>query len=197
LVVTLFYAFCLAKSYLFEERVGNLGWTLAPESELEERIVIVAIDERSIAAVRSMALVKRKMAQLTSSIDAAGAQLQLHDVVYIEPKVGRRQLRASLCSVSGVVILKFQCSSENSSDLKTMQNIQTGLMTHPVVGISCNEGLIWFGSAFLVRAVTLHRMRALLAVAKGHIAPLVNSDGSISKQPAIVCVEGLPYPRWR
>lgn len=32
------------------------------------------------------------------------------------------------------------------------------------------------------------------AIAKGHIAPVVNGDGSISKQPAVVCVDGQAYP---
>ena len=36
---------------LLEERLGALGWTAAPDISDEERIVIVAIDERSIADV--------------------------------------------------------------------------------------------------------------------------------------------------
>ncbi|MDG2162195.1 MAG: CHASE2 domain-containing protein, partial [Gammaproteobacteria bacterium] len=34
-----------------EERLGTLGWTLAPETSTEARIVIVAIDESSIEEV--------------------------------------------------------------------------------------------------------------------------------------------------
>ena len=34
-----------------EESLGALGWTLAPVDELEQRITIVEIDERSLAAV--------------------------------------------------------------------------------------------------------------------------------------------------
>lgn len=194
LIVTLALSmFFWPSLHLFEERLGNLGWTLAPDSELEERIVIVAIDERSISAVGPWPWSREKMSQLTSSIDAAGAQLQLHDIAYIEPKSGDDLLRASFAASQGVVIAQIPVLSENSSDLKTTQDIQTGLMTHPVSGISCNDGA-GVGYRLPRTSSYIASSSSFADVAKGHIAPLVNADGSISKQPAIVCVEGLAYP---
>jgi CHASE2 domain-containing sensor protein len=179
--------------HLFEERLGNLGWTLAPDSELEERIFIVAIDERSISAVGPWPWSREKMSQLTSSIDAAGAQLQLHDIAYTEPKPGDDLLRASFAASQGVVIAQIPVLAENSADSETTQDIQTGLMTHPVSGIGCNDEA-GIGYSIPKASSYVASSFGFADVAKGHIAPLVNADGSISKQPAVVCVEGSAYP---
>lgn len=193
LVVVLFLHFLFGPSlYSFEERVGNWGWTLSPDSDLEERIAIVAIDERSIASIGPWPWSREKMAQLTSSIDAAGAQLQLHDIVYSEPKVGDEDLRSAFSMSRGVVISQIPVLLENSSGTETMQNIQTGLMTHSLSGVSC-EGRSGSRLSLPSSDSYIGSDAGFAAVAKGHITPLVNSDGSISKQPAIVCVEGSPY----
>lgn len=49
-VVTLtLYALFGDSLHTLEEDLGTLGWTLQPEEAAEQRIVIVAIDDRSIA----------------------------------------------------------------------------------------------------------------------------------------------------
>ena len=45
-----------------EERLGTLGWTLAPETSTEARIVIVAIDEPSIDELRELLKNQRTVA---------------------------------------------------------------------------------------------------------------------------------------
>ena len=60
-----------------EERVGALGWTLKPDSAPEQRVVLVVIDENSIAEVGPWPWSRNDMALLVSAIDAAGAQLQI------------------------------------------------------------------------------------------------------------------------
>lgn len=176
----------------FEERVGNWGWTLFPESELEERIVIVAIDEQSIATLGPWPWPRDKISQLVSSIDAAGAQLQLHDIVYSEPKSGDDNLVAALTASRGAVISQIPVLVENSTDREKMQNIQAGMMTHSLSGVGCEDRS---GSRLSLPSSNSYigSHAGFAAVAKGHITPLVNSDGTISKQPAIVCVEGAPY----
>ena len=65
-----------------EERLGALGWTLSPNTALEQRITLVTIDEKSLAAVGPWPWPREQLARLVNAIDAAGAQLQLHDIVY-------------------------------------------------------------------------------------------------------------------
>ena len=65
-----------------EERVGNLPWTLFADETSEERLTIVAIDEKSINQIGSWPWSRDVMADLVESINAAGAQIQIHDVLY-------------------------------------------------------------------------------------------------------------------
>ena len=102
-VALLFAAGCLSAAILavfgdsfnsIEERVGALGWTLFPDSALEERIFLVVIDEPSIAEIGPWPWSRDVMAQLVSAIDAAGAQLQLHDITYLSLGLA---MRSFLC----------------------------------------------------------------------------------------------------
>jgi CHASE2 domain-containing sensor protein len=189
----LFCSFFWPSLFLLEERLGGLGWTLFPDSEVEERIIIVAIDERSIASVGPWPWPREKMAQLVTSIDSAGAQLQLHDIVYSESKSGDDALRAAFAASRGAVISQIPVLSENSADSQSIQNIQLGALTHPLTGISCSDQA-GSGNSFPNSNSYIAANAGFAGVVKGHIAPLVNPDGSISKQPAVVCLEGAPYP---
>ena len=65
-----------------EERLGVRGWTLSPQMTREERIIVVAIDEASLAAIGPWPWARQQLATLVDAVDGAGAQLQLHDIVY-------------------------------------------------------------------------------------------------------------------
>jgi CHASE2 domain-containing sensor protein len=187
------YVLFLPNFSLLEERLGNLGWTVSSGSQLEERIVIVAIDERSISTVGPWPWPREKMAQLVTAIDAAGAQLQLHDIAYTDSKQGDDQLRAAFAASRGAVISQIPILSENSAGPQTLEDIRAGVMTHALTGVSCNESGI-SNFSFPSSESYIAASAGFVSVPKGHITPLVNADGSISKQPAIVCVDGLPYP---
>ena len=178
---------------LLEERLGALGWTAAPDISDEERIVIVAIDERSIAEVGSWPWPRSKMAELTTAIDRAGAQLQVHDIVYSDPKQGDDALVEALAAARGAVISQVPVLPENASG-QISQQIQVGQIGYPVTGINCSETSALGDLKFPSTNSYLAPHNQLSGVARGHIAPLVSADGSISKQPAVVCVGGLPYP---
>lgn len=178
---------------LLEERLGALAWTTAPDITDENRIVIVAIDERSIAEVGPWPWPRSKMAELTTAIDRAGAQLQVHDVVYSDPKQGDDVLVEALAAARGSVISQVPVLPKNASGQRSQQ-IQVGQISYPVAGINCSEtsapGVLSFPSTNSYLAP--HNQFS--GVPRGHIAPLVSADGSINKQPAVVCVGGLPYP---
>ena len=167
-----------------EERLGASGWTLAPVDELEQRITIVAIDERSIAGVGPWPWTRQQMANLVNAIDAAGAQLQLHDIVYAEEKAGDASFVAALQASRGVVLAQIP-------DIQTGPTVQTGLMTHALTGISCDAA-----SGGLQIPSTQNYLAAhagLASISKGHITATIASDGSVRSAPAVVCVEGAAY----
>ncbi len=172
-----------------EERLGTVGWTLAPKTDTESRVVIVAIDEQSIDEVGSWPWPRETMAELTRAIDAAGAQLQIHDIVYAEAKDGDAQLVAALANSRGAVISQVPVLDVNQAPGLAPETIRAGQMMGSLAGIQCAEG-----AGLMSTASFLAPHAGFNGIAKGHIAPVVNGDGSISKQPAVVCVDGQAYP---
>lgn len=168
-----------------EESLGALGWTLSPVDELEERITIVAIDERSLAEVGPWPWTRQQMANLVNAIDAAGAQLQLHDIVYAEEKAGEASFLAALEASRGVVLAQIP-------DIQSGPTVQSGLMTHSLTGISCDAA----SGAIQVPSTQnyLAAHAGLAAIPKGHITATIASDGSVRSAPAVVCVDGAAYP---
>lgn len=180
-----------------EERLGSLAWTLAPNTDAEERIVIVAIDEQSLAEVGPWPWTRDTMAELTRGIDAAGAQLQIHDIIYAEPKPGDAQLGAALASARGAVIAQVPVLDVNQAPGLAPETVRSGQMGSPLSGIACSSSAsanTGASAGLMSSASYLAPHAGFAAITKGHIAPVVNADGSISRQPAVVCVDGAAYP---
>lgn len=169
---------------VFEEQLGALGWTLAPDYSIDERVPLVVIDERSLAEIGPWPWTREQMANLVNAIDEAGAQLQLHDIVYPEAKVGDELLLAALESSRGAILAQVP-------GLQPGQSTQAGLLTHPLTGITCDAS----SAPFLATTSNYLAMPASFAgVPKGHIAPVISDDGAVRKTPAVVCVNGQAYP---
>lgn len=103
LVLLVNWAFAPAIDSL-EERIGALGWTLSDDAEPEQRITLVVIDEDSLAEIGPWPWARSDMASLVRAIDAAGAQLQIHDISYPESRPGDAEFIAALGAASGAVI---------------------------------------------------------------------------------------------
>lgn len=168
-----------------EERLGARGWTLSPQTAPEERIIIVAIDEASLAEVGPWPWARDQIASLVDAIDAAGAQLQLHDIVYPEARPGDDVLLASLQNARGAVIAQVPA-------LQLGQRVTAGQMTHPITGISCNSAATGLQLPLANGYLAPHS--GFAAVPKGHITPIISTDGAVRKAPAIVCADGQAYP---
>jgi len=174
-----------------EEQAGALGWTLIPERELEQRVTIIAIDERSLAAVGPWPWPRTELARLVRALTAAGVQLQLHDIVYAEPKSGDDALIQALSEAPGAVLAQVPVLQDNALDTNT------GSLTHPVSGVSCavtdssaaNAGVnLSAAQGFLAPAANF------TAIPKGHITPIIDTDGAVRRTPALVCQGGSAYP---
>ena len=164
---------------LLEEQAGAFAWRLNPETTLEERVSIVAIDEKSLAELGSWPWPRETLTTLSDALADAGVQLQLYDIVLPEARPGDEQLAAALESNRGVLSQAFA--------LQAGQAVQTGQITHPLSGIACNsEGAAATG--FIANNANF------TSVAKGHITPVVDSDGAVRKVPAFICHNGQPYP---
>jgi len=171
-----------------EERLGALGWTLATDDTLEQRITLVTIDEKSLAEVGPWPWPRQELARLVNAIDNAGAQLQIHDVFLPEPKDGDTELVAALQSARGAVLAQVPI-------LQSEQTARLGAMSHAVSGVSCSAEAGASGGLSLPGTQSYIASHAgFAAISKGHIALTVASDGSIRQFPALICVDGMPYP---
>ena len=163
-----------------EERLGALGWTLYADPAMEQRITLVTIDEASLAEVGPWPWPRETLARLVTAIDDAGAQLQLHDIVYAEPRPGDAELAAALAASRGAVLAQLPV-------LQSREPVRTGDLTHPLAGLQCGAGLPRTDRYLAADGI-------YAGIPKGHIAPLVSRDGAVRKTPAAVCVAGEGYP---
>lgn len=170
-----------------EERLGALGWTLATNDALEQRITLVTIDEASLAQI-GWPWSREQMAELVTAIDQAGAQLQLHDIVYTEAREGDDRLLAAMQAARGVVLAQQPV-------LQSEQSVQSGVMTHALTGVACDTAV---GPTQGLTPVSVQSYLAphggFATIPKGHIAPIVDPDGAIRRLPAAVCANGAAYP---
>lgn len=163
-----------------EESLGALGWTLASSDNLEQRITLVAIDEKSLEEIGPWPWARQDMARLVTAIDDAGAQLQIHDVFYSEAKPGDAELLAALESSRGAVIAQVPVLSE--------QSVRVGALSHALTGVDCSTGGLTGTQSYIANHA------GFASIAKGHIATRVASDGAVRDFPALICVDGAAYP---
>ncbi|MEX1196397.1 MAG: adenylate/guanylate cyclase domain-containing protein [Pseudohongiellaceae bacterium] len=161
-----------------EERVGNQAWLLASEREAEQRVTVIAIDEKSIAEIGPWPWSRETLAELSTALREAGAQQQLYDIVFPETREGDAAFAAALQSGNAVLA--------QTPVLGAQQTLQAGTLTHPVGGVNCSN------LTATPNYVANHG--GLASVPKGHITPLVASDGGVRQVPALLCINGDAYP---
>jgi CHASE2 domain-containing sensor protein len=179
-VLTLLFLLVFSSSLrTFEDQVGALGWRLNPGTQLEERINVVAIDEKSLAQLGPWPWPRETVARLSSALTEAGVDLQLYDIVFDAQKAGDAELLDALQATNAVL-----------SQVPGMQSDQTerlGVITHPLSGIACTA------SSNVAQGYIANEAR-FAPVAKGHITPVTAADGALRHVPAYICIDGQPYP---
>jgi adenylate cyclase len=164
---------------IFEERVGALGWRLNPETQTEESISVIEVDEQSLAALGPWPWSRPTLAQLSTALADAGVDLQLYDAVFDAPREGDAEFLAALQATNAVLAQAPGLQSESTDRI--------GTLTHPLSGVACTENSN-AAQSYIANAASYS------SIAKGHIAPLVASDGAIRKVPAYICIDGQAYP---
>ena len=171
---------------VFEERIGGMTWRMFPDNRLEERITLVSIDEKSLSEVGPWPWPRSVMAELVSEIDSTGAQLQIHDIVYPAGERPDEELFERALAISNRSVLA-QLPVIQSGD-----SLRSGTLTHSLTGISCGDQTQ--NGYFPVAESFIGTNSSLVNIPKGHITPIIDSDGAIRKIPAVVCVDNEPYP---
>lgn len=166
---------------IVEEQLGALAWQLNPDTIPEERISIIAIDDKSLEQLGAWPWPRDTLTQLSNALREAGVQLQLYDIFFPESNEGDAAFAEAL--LAGPALLA------QVPVLQSSQDVRAGELTHPLSGIQCsNDSGLPVAQGYFGNAPVFN------AVAKGHISVFVDADGGIRQQPALVCHQGQAYP---
>jgi len=163
------------------ERGSDLIWRLAPLGGEERRLVIVDIDEASLAEVGPWPWPRDVLAKLINGIDALGARLQVLDIVLAEPRAGDEELAAALRRAPTVLGQVFS--------LDPAVQVRAGKPAGALAGLACQPPVPQ-AAGYIANAPDLVDVGRPV----GHLTPRISSDGAVRHVPPLVCHEGRVYP---
>jgi len=176
----------------WEDRLASRTWSLASPDATERRVVVVDIDEKSTQSLGPWPWPRERVATLLTALDAYNVNLKVVDVLFEgaqDPAQDQKLAQALKAGAPTVISQLFALNPQ--AQLKSGQ-LASAMGACPANSES-NAGNLPFGTpAFgFMGAET---MFAQSSAGVGHITPVVDSDGSIRRVPAVVCYEGQAYP---
>ncbi|MEW5890801.1 MAG: CHASE2 domain-containing protein, partial [Pseudomonadota bacterium] len=171
-----------------EEGVGDTLWRFAAASAQadaqERRLVVVDIDEASLAKLGPWPWPRERLAELARRLAALGAGLQIYDVVLPDPRPGDAALAAEFARNPVVLAQIFALDPETPAALgRPLGALKPGAPP-------CRAPLPQ-ATGFIANAPAFAAVEGLTA---GHITPRVARDGAVRRLPALICFEGRAYP---
>ncbi len=164
---------------VLEERSGDLVWRLAAGSERERRLILVDVDESSLAQLGSWPWGRGRLAELSERLRQEGAALQIYDMVFPAAANGDDQFAKALRNNNAIIGQVFALEDHTSA--------ATGVPAGALPWAGCPPGLP-AARGFIAN----HGGLADLPV--GHLTPRIEQDGVIRQQPAVICNDGKAYP---
>jgi adenylate cyclase len=165
-----------------DERSTDYLWRLTASETPERRVILVDIDDASLAQVGSWPWPREVMAELTRKLDEQGVGLKLFDVVFPDGRSGSAELSQALAARDGQApsVLAQVFALRNESQLRS------GALAGAVLGVGCQAPAMP-AQGFIANAPGLHD-RA------GHITPILDPDGTVRRLPGFVCFDDHTYP---
>lgn len=164
---------------LLEELSGDWIWRMAAADSRERRIILIDIDEPSLQQLGPWPWPRSRVAELSDRLAGEGAGLQIFDIVFPSTADDDARLLASLKKNNAVLSQIFA--------LEPNTQAASGQPAAPLPWAACPPSL-----PQALGYIANHRGFAGLPV--GHITPLVEGDGMVRRQPAVICSQGKPYP---
>lgn len=162
-----------------EQTMGDWLWRSVARAEEERRVVIVDIDEASIARVGPWPWPREKVAALLTRLNEAEASEILLDVFFDHPAAGDAALGAALRTAPVVTAQLFNQDSNLT--------VSFGALSGAIPGIDCPpefmQARTFFGAA-----------PGLGAEVAGHVSPRKDGDGTVRRIPALACFDSRAYP---
>lgn len=200
--LTAFLLHLLAGNWLtaLEDRSGDWVWAATAERTDERRIIVVDIDERSLAEVGPWPWPRATQARLINQLAQAGARQQVLDIVFANERSDDAALALAIAQHRPVLAQVFA--------LEQGGNPSVGQLAGALEWPTCPAP---FGQArgYLANAVSLlpapygagggGRVNSATAAPSaplhvGHITPRIADDGVMRHQPAVICLGARSYP---
>lgn len=164
-----------------EAAVGGHLWQFmdGASTHRERRVVVIDIDEASIARYGAWPWPRERTTALFKSLTEQGVAQRIVDIVFPEPKPGDDELAAELLKTPTILA---QVLAIDSSEPVNIGQLQGGasVKTCPDQFPQANGAI---GNAPNLRSASA-----------GHITPRIGADGVIRNLPAIICYQNKTYP---
>lgn len=167
---------------LVSERGADLVWRLTQTSQPERRVVLVDVDDDSLAQIGPWPWARPVLTQLVEKLDEAGVGLKLFDITFPDQREGNSNFSRALSQAGPVApsVLGQVFALRNESTL------QVGEPVGALPGQGCADAAVP-AQGVIANVRQLHPLA-------GHISPIIDADGSVRKVPAVVCYAGRNYP---
>ncbi|WP_079435528.1 CHASE2 domain-containing protein [Zoogloea sp. LCSB751] len=164
-----------------EERSGDPLWQMAAghPGAAERRVVLVDIDESSLARVGAWPWPRERVAELSAALAQQGARVQLMDIAFPEARDGDKALAQAQAGNPLHVGQIFALNPDAS---------RVGQLSGALSGLSCTGA-----SPFPVAGGYVANT-AQLATGAGHITPTLDADGGVRRIAPVICHQSRAYP---
>lgn len=162
-----------------EAEVGDHFWRMsAISAERERRVVVIDIDEDSIAQYGPWPWPREQTALLLARLAEQGVAMRIADIAFPDAKPGDQRLSDELANVPTVLAQVLALSADVP--------LERGRLQGNVATLAC-PGIFPEANAFIANAPEL------MGASAGHITPRIEGDGVIRRMPAVICYQRQAY----
>lgn len=162
-----------------DRRASDWAWRFSAQHAPERRVVIVDVDESSLARLEPWPWPRARIAELSQRLADLGAAQQIFDILFVAPKAGDEELAKVLADNHAILANVFA--------LDQGEAVQSGSLSGALQGVACAAPLS-SARGFVGVAPALSGLPA------GHITPRIDADGGVRRLPALVCHDGRAVP---
>ena len=158
----------------FDERSTDFVWRLSASTAPERRVILIDIDDASLARIGPWPWPREVMTDLTTRLDAQGVGLKLFDVVFPDARSGNAALSAARAArdAQAPSVLAQVFALRNESQLRS------GALAGAVPGAGCQAPAMP-AQGYLATAPGVHPR-------VGPLTPTLEADGALRQLPGFV-----------
>ena len=182
----------------WEQRFTDFVWQRSAQPAAERRIVLVDIDERSLAEYGPWPWSRELQARLVGRLAELGVRQQVWDVVFAGPGLGAfpgvQQPSAANQALAHAVAQHRPVLAQVFGFQPPSDSQPPAVDGKPAGALPWSDCPAPFGSAQVLLGVHPAVLAQAAAPAVGHITPRLTQDGVLRHQPAVICFQASAYP---